>query len=234
MSSSVSVLSETLQSITSAKLEELSKRRAVFEDQKAVVLHASELEPDVLKKLRILVDGVKTCFGVKTATRKLKDGHIDSGRIIKGSTRDPRLEVKLRNLERFLEQACYDPSISAKLMQDWKDSLMHLLDVQSLKYQYASLSGELVTEWLSADKAAAPSSSHDSNLTEGYEEIATKERLQSRAEWERSAFEAFDTDSEAIFAYLKTLFGETGSNKQAFKALEALRDNISSLETKLA
>ena len=55
-----------------------------------------------------------------------------------------------------------------------------------------------------------------------------------RAEWERSAFEAFDTDSEAIFAYLKTLFGETGSNKQAFKALEALRDNISSLETKLA
>lgn len=233
MSSSGSVLSETLQSITSAKLEELSKKRAIFEDQKARFLDASERETDELKKLRLLVDGVKTCYGVKTATRRGKDGHVDTGRIISGSTNHPRLEVKLKNLERFLEQARYDPSISAKLMQDWKDSLIQQLDVQSLKYQYSSLYGELVTEWLSAETATS-SSSDGSEMTEGFEEIASKERLQSRAEWERSVFEPFDTDPEAISAYLKALFGETGNNMQALKALEALRDSVDSFETELA
>jgi hypothetical protein len=234
MSSSGSVLSETLQSITTAKLEELFKKRAIFEDQKAALLRATELEVDELKKLRLLVDGVKTCFSVKTATRKGKDGHVDTGRIISGSTKDPRLEVKLKNLERFLEQARYDPSVSAKLMQNWRNSLTQQLDVQSLKYQYASLYGELVTEWLSVDKAAATSSNDDSEMSEGFEEIASRERLESRAEWERSVFEPFDTDPEAIFAYLKALFGETGSNEQAFKALKALRESVDAFEIQLA
>lgn len=234
MSSSGSVLSETLQSITSAKLEELSKKRAIFEAQKARCLDAGSLETDKLKKLRLLVDGVKTCFGVKTATRRGKDGHVDTGRIISGSIKDPRLEVELKNLERFLEQARYDPSVSARLMQNWKDSLIQQLDVQSLKYQYASLYGQLVTEWLSAHRAAATSSNNDSEMTEGFEEIAGKERLESRAEWERSVFKPFDTDPEAIFAYLKALFGETGKNKQASKALKTLRDSVDSFETELA
>ena len=234
MSSSSSVFSETLQKITTAKLEELSKKRAIFEDQKAGVIRGTEREDDELKQLRLLVDGVKVCFSVKTATHKGKDGQRDTGRIISGSTKDPRLEVKLKNLERFLEQARYDPSVSAKLMQNWKDSLMQQLDVQSLKYQYASLYGELVTEWLSADKATALSHNDDSEISEGFEEIASKERLELRAEWERSVFEPYQTDPEAIFAYLKALFGETGSNKQALKALKALRDSVESFETRLA
>jgi hypothetical protein len=234
MSSSGSVFSETLQSITNAKLEELSKKRAIFEDQKAGLLRATEIETDELKTLRLLIDGVKKCFSVKTATRKGKDGHGDRGRIISGSTKDPRLEVKLKNLERFLEQAHYDPSVSAKLMQDWNDSLIQQLDVQSLKYQYASLYGQLVIEWLSADKAAAISSNDDSEMSEGFEEIASKERLESRAEWERSVFEPFHTDPKAIFAYLQALFGETSSNRQALKALKALRDSVDSFETQLA
>ena len=234
MPSSSSVFSETLQSITTAKLEELSKKRAIFEDQKAGLLRATDLEADELKKLRLLVDGVKTCFSVKTATRKGKDGQGDAGRIVSGSTKDHRLEVKLKNLERFLEQARYDPSVSAKLMQNWEDSLRRQLDVQSMKYQYAALYGELVTEWLSADKAVASSSNDDSEMSEGYEEIASRQRLESRVEWERSVFEPYETDPAAISAYLKELFGETGSNKQALKALKALRDRVDSFETQLA
>ena len=234
MASSRSVFSETLQSITTAKLEELAKKRAVFEDQKTRLLRAADIETDELKKLRLLVDGVKTCFSVKTANRKGKDGQGDTGRIVSGSTKDPRLEVKLKNLERFLEQARYDPSVSAKLLQSWKDSLTQQLEVQSLKYQYAALYGELVTEWLSADKAAATSSNDDSEMSEGFEEIASRQRLESRATWEQSVFEPLETDPETILAYLKGLFGETSSNRQALKALKALRGSVDSFEAQMA
>jgi hypothetical protein len=234
MSSSRSVFSETLQSITTTKLEELSKKRAIFEDQKAQIHRDAELETDGLKKLRLILNGVKKCFSVKTTTRKGDAGQGYAGRIISGSTNDPRLEVKLKNVERFLEQARYDPSVSSKLLRDWEDSLIQALNVQSLKYQYASLYGGLVTEWLSADKAPTASSGDDSEMSEGFEEIASKERLESRVEWERSVFEPFNTDPQAIFSYLKALFGETGGNTQAYKALKKLRDNVRSFEEILA
>jgi hypothetical protein len=234
MSSSRSVFSETLQSITTTKLEELSKKRAIFEDQKAQVYRDAELETDELKKLRLILDGVKKCFSVKTTTRKGNAGQSYAGRIISGSTNDPRLEVKLKNIERFLEQARYDPSVSSKLIRDWEDSLTQALNVQSLKYQYASLYGKLVTEWLSTDKASVSSSGDDSEMSEGFEEIASRERLESRAEWERSVFEPFNTNPQAISSYLKALFGETGGNTQAFKALKKLRDSVRSFEDTLA
>src|SRR3954454_5785947 len=139
MSSSRSVFSETLQSITTTKLEELSKKRAIYEDQKAQVHRDAALETDQLKRLWLILHGVKKCFSVKTIPRKGKVGQGYAGSIISGSTGDPRLEVKLKNIERFLEQARYDPSVSSKLIRDWEDSLVEALNVQSLKYQYASL-----------------------------------------------------------------------------------------------
>jgi hypothetical protein len=234
MSSSRSVFSETLQSITTTKLEELSKKRAIFEDQKAQIHRDAELETDELKKLRLILDGVKKCFSVKTTTRKRNAGQSYAGRIISGNTNDPRLEVKLKNVERFLGQARYDPSVSSKLLRDWEDSLIQALNVQSLKYQYASLYGGLVTEWLSADKASMASSGDDSEMSEGFEEIASREQLESRAEWERSVFEPFNTDPQAIISYLKALFGETGSKTQAYNALKKLRDDVRSFEEILA
>jgi len=234
MSSSRSVFSETLQSITTTKLEELSKKRAIFEDQKAQIHRDAELETDELKKLRLILNGVKKCFSVKTTTRKGSAGQGYAGSIISRSTNDPRLKVKLKNIERFLEQARYDPSVSSKLLRDWEDSLIQALNVQSLKYQYASLYGGLVTEWLSADKASMASSGGDSEMSEGFEEIVSREWLESRAEWERSVFEPFNTDPQAIFSYLKALFGETGSKAQAYNALKKLRDNVRSFEEVLA
>ena len=144
MSSSSGIFSETLQSITTTKLNELSKKRKVFEDQKESLLSTADLEPDQKKRLRVLVDGIKQSFAVKTATRKRTDRSAGTGRIIRGSTNDPRLEVMLKNLEHFLEQARYDPSVSPKLLQDWDSALVRRLNVQSLKYQYATLYGELV------------------------------------------------------------------------------------------
>ena len=93
MSSSGGVFSNTLQSITTTKLTELSKKRKYFEDQKGELLQAAALEPDQKRKLQILVDGVKKSFSLKTSTRKRGDRHGGAGRIIYGSTNNPRLEI---------------------------------------------------------------------------------------------------------------------------------------------
>ncbi len=134
-----SVFSETLQSITTTKLVELSKKRSAFEEHKSSLLVATQKEVDQKHRLRILIDGVKQSFAVKTAPRQRGDRRGSSRRIISGSTSDRKLEIMLKNLERFLDQARYDPSVSPKLLQDWEDALMKKLNVQSLKYQVSGL-----------------------------------------------------------------------------------------------
>ncbi|TVY88732.1 histone H3, partial [Lachnellula willkommii] len=231
---SSSVFSSTLQDITTTKLSELSRRRTIFEDQKSSLLTSTQLQPNQKQRLAILVEGLKQCFAVKTSKRKRGNRGGGAGRIISGSTDDPRLEVMLKNFERFLEQARYDPSISPKLLGDWEQSLMKRLDVQSLKYQYAALYGQLVTEWLSAEKRESAADTSSDDAMEGFEEINTAARDASRAEWEELVFEPYQTDEAAISEYLHHLFGKTGKNKQAAKALEALRKQVEDFEIQLS
>ncbi|KAG0652845.1 Histone [Hyphodiscus hymeniophilus] len=240
MSSSGGVFSDTLQTITTTKLNELSKKRTTFEDQKASLLKAAELESDQKQRLRILIDGVKDAFAIKTVALSGRRG--GTGRVMSGN--DPRLEVMLKNVERFLEQARYDPSISSKLLQDWEVTLTEQLNVQGLKYQYATLYGELVTEWLSSEHAIAPVDDA-SEKSDDFEDINIRkeERDAGRAEWEKLVFDPFETDHMAITTYLsiadveilaRILFGKNGTNKQATRALEALRRSVEDFETTLS
>jgi hypothetical protein len=128
-----SVFSETLQTITTTKLEELAKQRVAFEKGYVALLTAVKAEQDPLKRLLLLVDGTKSCLKVKTSSRKTKDGR--AGRVVSGGTGNARLEVDLRNLDRFLEQARFDPSVSEKVLQDYEKTMMQYLSVQSSKYQ---------------------------------------------------------------------------------------------------
>jgi hypothetical protein len=230
MASSGGVFSATLQSITTTKLEELSKKRSFFEEQKSSLLATARLQPDHRQKLRVLVEGIKHSFSVKTAKRKRGDENGELGTVIIGGTNDYRLEVLLKNLERFLEQALYDPSISPKLLGDWEQSLHQLLHVQSLKYQYATLYGELVTEWLSSEVPTSDDAM--SVVSDDYEEVQkeNKAKDEGRAEWERLVFEPFETDQDAIASYLQDLFGTSGTNKQAIKALEELRSRVDAFD----
>jgi hypothetical protein len=211
-----SVFSETLQSITNEKLAELSKKRHIFEQQRSEVLTALHAATTAQAELRVLLDGVKKCFAVKTAR----------GKIIAGMTNNPRLELNLRNIERFLGQAQYDPSVSSTLMNEWKTLLTQLLDMQSAKYEYASLYAQLVTEWLSSEKKSDTMDVDD----EDFEELASKERLESRAEWERAVFEPFATDEHIIAKYLSSLFGK----KESSKALNVFKKNFETFESQLA
>ena len=68
--------------------------------------------------------------------------------MISNGSRNAHLEVDIPNLERFIEQARFDPSVSSKVLADWEKTLLQYLSVQSTKFQYADLYGKLVTEWL--------------------------------------------------------------------------------------
>ncbi|KAK0120599.1 hypothetical protein ONS96_010803 [Cadophora gregata f. sp. sojae] len=227
------VFSETLQSITTTKLSELSKKRSVFEEHKALLLQSTHSQTDQKQRLAILVEGVKKCFAIQSPPKKRGGRRGAVGRNVYGSTSDPNLEVLVKNLERFLDQAKYDPSISSKLLRDWEVTLVKKLNVQSLKYQYATLYGELVTEWLHAEKASSLPD-NISETSEGFEKIMPATRDEARIGWEKLVFEPFETDQMAIAEYLRNLFGETSDNKQGYLALKKLHKDVKAFEATLS
>lgn len=224
------VFSETLQTITTTKLTELSKKRALFEQQKSTLLSTAVAEADQKKRLRTLIDGVNQVFFEYSPSAVKRGRHVISPVTVE--THHPGLGELLKNLTRFHNQALYDPSISPKLMQNWEDSLTKRLTVQSLKYQYASLYGELVTEWLNAEK-----SSNEVDMAEnleGFEKVNRAEKDAARNEWEHLVFEPLETDPMAISEYLRNLFGENEGNAQGRKALADLRKSVEIFETSLS
>jgi hypothetical protein len=146
--------SQTLQHITDAKLEELSKKRQVFLKRKASALDTAKSSESPVDKVRALGDGVKSCFNIS----------VKDGRVVNHSSDQRQLEVTLSNLDRFLKQAEYDPAISPDTVERWRQSLLSHLDIQTLKYEYATLFAQLTMEWLSVKKnrgAVTPAASND-------------------------------------------------------------------------
>lgn len=225
MATSGSVFSETLQEITNTKLDELSKRRTRFEEAKSSLLASIQNEEDAIPRLKTLTDGVKQCFGIKLDK---------SGKVIPNQTKHTRLEIELKNLDRFLDQAKCDPSVSTKMLHSWQESLLNHLDMQSLKFQYASLYGQLVTEWLAEDKQAE-ADDDDVKMGEAFEDIGNAQKLESRMEWENTVFEPADVNEAALKEYLDRLFGAHGEEKKAVRnAVKRLRDAVYSFEVQLS
>jgi hypothetical protein len=221
-----SVFSGTLQTITSTKLEELSKQRTAFEKQHAALLFAAKAEQDPLQRLEVVVEGIKLCFGVKT--RKDQDGR--PGRVISGGTRNSRLETDLKSLDRFLEQARFDPSVSKDVLENWENKLLQYIAVRATKFQYADLYGKLVTEWLSLEKTTTADGGVE--LGESFEQLPSAKRLEARTEWEKSVFEPAAVDLLALKAYLERLF--VADKKGVASSLEHLRKKVEEFENNLA
>jgi len=222
-----SVFGETLHTITTTKLEELTKQRVAFEEEYSALLDAAKAEIDPLKRVCLLLDGTKACLGVQTDNNTAQDDR--SSRVISSGARNTRLETDIRNLDRFIEQARFDPSVSSKVVTDWEKTLLQYLSVQSMKFQYADLYGKLVTEWLSSDKIAAEDV--DVEMTESFEEIPGAKKLASRVEWEKDVFQAADVDGNALNSYLEELF--TANNKTGTAAIRNLRKKVEEFEKDL-
>ncbi|KAF7858805.1 hypothetical protein EAF04_008848 [Stromatinia cepivora] len=189
---STDVLSHTLSSITSIKLEEISSQRSAFEKGKADLLQVISNEPKQSEKLRILLDRIEKLASMG----KLKD----------------KKSISLYNIRIFLRQAQHDPSVSEDLLKDWQEKLEKELDIHSLKYEYASLYGRLVNEWLSASEDNAASDN-------GFESVGRKEMREQRQKWEDYVFKPLETDTAAIESYLTNLFTSTDDIKKAWHEL---------------
>ncbi|KAI0509285.1 hypothetical protein F5B22DRAFT_358965 [Xylaria bambusicola] len=220
-----SVFSETLQEITNTKLEELSKRRSQFETTKASIISRLEDEKDPLKRLGLLSQGVKDSYAIKTTK---------TGEILAGESKNAELELELRNLDSFMAQSKYDPSITPQLMRVWEESLLRHLYTQSSKFEYASLYAQLVTEWLSTERAV-PGTGEDVEMAEGYEDVGDSMKKEARHTWEKVVFEPAEVDGGALRTYLLHLFGLRGEDKPAkAKALEQLRRKLTEFEVTMA
>lgn len=224
--SSGSVFSETLQTITTTKLEELAKQRISFEEEYSALLTTVDSEKDPLNRVALLLNGTKSCLGVQTSSKTDQNGEVN--RILPVGVRGSRLEKDLRNLERFFEQARFDPSVSAEVLENWEKTLLGYLSVQSTKFQYADLYGKLVTEWLSSEKKVSES---DVGITESFEELPGAKRLTARAEWEKNVFEPASVNMEALKSYLHTLF--ITDKKDSTAAIRVLRQKVKTFEERL-
>jgi hypothetical protein len=212
MASSGSVFGETLQTITTTKLEGLAKQRTAFGKEYAALLDTAKAETDTLKRVCLLAEGTKSCLGVKS-----------------GGTRNARLETDLKNFDRFLEQARFDPSVSPKVLDDWETTLLQYLSIQSTKLQYADLYGKLVTEWLSPEKPATDDG--DVEMTGSFEEIPGAKKLASRTDWEKNVFQSADVNEQTLKSYLADLF--MTNKKDGAAAIRELHKKVEGFERSL-
>ncbi|KAK2873446.1 hypothetical protein FQN49_002369 [Arthroderma sp. PD_2] len=204
MAPSMSVLSQTLQSITKTKIEELITQRKFYEDAKGKLLDAARPED----------------HDVRTRVARLHDG-VEKLELWNWTARN--------NIRRWLAQSRYDSTVTESMLLKFEDQLRSKLDQQSRKLDLAYLYSQLLIEWTDAstEKIALESLKIDKSLSEeGFDVVHNiqNERLQQlRESFESVVFEPLETSEEKITEYLSSLFtGDLGK-----KRLETLRSRIS-------
>ncbi|KAL2170150.1 hypothetical protein VTG60DRAFT_5172 [Thermothelomyces hinnuleus] len=193
---STDILSQTLSSITAIKLEQLQKQKEAYQTKKRALHEDVAAERDTAKR-----------------TRKLLKGYEELRSL--GLQNSPTLS----SLDEFLDQAEYDPSVTEPLLKEYEAEVRHYMDALTNRYEFASLYGKLVEEWIA-------SGSSDSDAADGSDVVVVgrEEMHQQRATWEAYVFEAKETDGTAIKAYLDDVF----SSKEAKRALDDVRKSFES------
>lgn len=214
MSSSASILPQTLQSITSIKLRELRKQRKGFETRRKKILEDVENAKDEQARLRILLTGWARMHtsNAEKPLEEFLDGDIQH-----------HGGLSVTNIRRFLEQAQYDPSIPSPFLRELEGDLYRNMDRISLKFDYADLYSRLLTEWLQSD-----ASSHveidmpeDDSAGSAFEVVPDTQKtrlLQLSEKFESVVFTPGEVDVEEIEKLLNGLF----SDEDCKKALDSL------------
>jgi hypothetical protein len=225
MASTGSLYSQTLQDITTTKLDELAKRRTTFEHYHDRILAVAKKDDgDMADNLVVLSDIIKASFGVT----------VSNGQVVRGSTDNARLEIDLKNLDRFLAQAKYDPTITDKTLLRWQSNLMRHVDIKSLKFTYAWLYGQLTTEWLSAKAPPTASATEEDAEMSDFEHVPAGKKMEGRERWSEHVFAAPQIDTNGIKALLTSLFEATPDDSEILpKALKTLRQAVAQFEREL-
>lgn len=200
-----SVLSQTMQSISLTKIRELKKQRDRYESRKNEVLSAAdEHSGNIRERITQLLGGVKNLCEPGLA-----------------------LDTRVLNIDLWLQQSTYDPSVPPQMLQSYETLLRSKLEVQSRKLRIGYLWSRLVTEWMN-------SSTPMSEVPGSDDELSDTERQEKRLEelcdkFEEVVFTPLETDEAKIEQYMQDLF----SSDDAKSALESLRSDIQSHEHSL-
>ncbi|KAK3904400.1 hypothetical protein C8A05DRAFT_31814 [Staphylotrichum tortipilum] len=198
---SIDALSQTLASITAIKLDQLQKQKDAYESKKRSLCEEVASETDTAKRAKKLLKGARE-IGVL--------GHKNS--------------EGMDELDEFFDQAEYDSSVTESMLNQYEAQIHGRLQVQTNKYDFASLYGKLVNEWIEAGSSDAGADAGGSPFVV----VGREEMHQQRATWEEYVFKAKETDGQAIKAYLEDVF----SSKEAKKALGVVREKIERFQKK--
>ncbi|KAA8634196.1 hypothetical protein SMACR_06591 [Sordaria macrospora] len=203
MAASSEILSQTLSSITSIKLDQLQKQRDAYETAKDALISAADKETDVRKRAKTLLDGRDKLPSIKEASNPM---------------------LSAANLKRFVEQAAFDPSVSEVLLREYEEAVKKELNMTSNKYRFASVYGQMVNEWTKKTGVEGG----DGVAKDDFVPVGRKEMHEQRKTWEEFVFAAKETDKDAIKQYLEDVF--VGSSKDCQRALADLRKNFKDLQ----
>ncbi|KAF2972289.1 hypothetical protein GQX73_g1341 [Xylaria multiplex] len=200
-----SVLSQTMRSISLAKIHEIEKQRDRYESRKDEVLSAAALHPDnIHERIAQLLSGVK-----KLCDRQLAN--------------DPRV----LNIDLWLQQSSYDASLPPHMLQLYEALLRSKLEVQSRKLGIAHLWSRLVTEWMDSSTPIGEVPDSSSEIDEEGRQVKRLKELCDK--FEEVVFTPLETDESKIEEYMQVLF----SGDDASKALESMRHYIQGTESEL-
>ncbi|KAK7225349.1 hypothetical protein V2G26_013352 [Clonostachys chloroleuca] len=115
-------------------------------------------------------------------------------------------------------------TIYEQVLADYENTVRNQLDAETAKYDFTELYGDLVKEWTSSNNANATESES------GFAALGHEDMHQQRAALEEYVFNAKETDTAAINAYLDEIFTNNLS-KEVVSAFERLRSQIKDFQT---
>ncbi|KAG6887846.1 hypothetical protein C0992_010495 [Termitomyces sp. T32_za158] len=213
-----SAFGQTLQFITSTKLEELEKQRVSYQEHAKVLQKADACGDNLIERVELLLEAVQSWPG---------SGSVDKWDSVSG-------KLNLANLRMWLPQAKQDPNFDTDILKSWIDTLEAHIRHSLMRFDGAKLFGSLFNEWIaSGDSSIAPPGSKSDEMgsvaNEGAEKAGRQEMHDQLARLDSIIFEDPNVDTEALESYLHDLF----SSEEATKALQHLRAEMKSLEDSL-
>ncbi|KAF9463372.1 hypothetical protein BDZ94DRAFT_622749 [Collybia nuda] len=211
---------QTLQFITSIKLQELEKQRLAYQSHAKVLEEADAAGNDPIRKVEILLKGVRSWSG--------------SGALRSGSTLGGKLN--LSNLDLWLPQVKEDPGFNLEIAQGWVKTLETHIRHSLMRFDCAKLFGNLFNEWLaSGDSSIAPIAGEGggddgkSSTSSEFVDIGRKEKYDQLDRLTSIIFEEKVIDTEKLVSYMEDLF----SAEDVAQELRSLRINMHDFGTTL-
>lgn len=201
---------ETLQFITSVKLEELEKQRLTYQEHARAVDEANAHDAGSVERVERLLKAVKTWPAASESTGSGAD-HLD-----------------LDDLELWLAQSKADPAgVPPALLRRWGDALEARVRRACTSLDYARLFGKLFTEWIESgdgsEASASPATPADADEGDEFVAVGRKEMHEQRAQLEALIFDDRTVDVKALEEYLDGLFL---AHRDAENALKEIRKRV--------